>query len=453
MKIINNLTEWLYSNLDLVEECKEKKLKPVILIGGASSSGKSYTSKSLQNFLAEHGYKSIIISTDNYNKGLAENIFDIVNKKYYNNAIKNRPQITNEIKKVIINTDFDTKFDNFNLQQIKSSCRDLIHFDINKFVERLKYEFDHINFDDKNIYNLEEAAQDITALISNKKIIEKKYSRMISERMEQSNIIDGRNYDLIIIEGIYALTDEITKNINAENLIKNFVDCNSKNLFLRRMIRDSAITNCSKSFILKNYLEFVMPEYIKTVLPTKQCADIVLKNDMTFEELREGEVDIQNKYRLTIEQLNKLLINSKIIKKLTQIDTYFGSKEDDNILRLREEKSGLNYLTMKSLVYKGKPKMRKDKSIIRPNFILADSNDLKNVFANKQDLITQFKKAGITPIKVVEKKRWFLKYKGKEINVDFVNDNIIMELDSEIEKEIDITLKSKKFEAQNYFEL
>ena len=115
MKIIDNMTEWLYSNLDLVEECKEKKLKPVILIGGASSSGKSYTSKSLQNFLAEHGYKSIIISTDNYNKGLAENIFDIVNKKYYNNAIKNRPQITNEIKKVIINTDFDAKFDNFNL--------------------------------------------------------------------------------------------------------------------------------------------------------------------------------------------------------------------------------------------------------------------------------------------------------------------------------------------------
>ena len=453
MKIIDNMTEWLYSNLDLVEECKEKKLKPVILIGGASSSGKSYTSKSLQNFLAEHGYKSIIISTDNYNKGLAENIFDIVNKKYYNNAIKNRPQITNEIKKVIINTDFDAKFDNFNLQQIKNTCRDLLHFDINKFVEKLKYEFNHINFDNKNIYDLQEVAQDITALISNKKIIEKKYSRMISERMEQSNIIDGKNYDVIIIEGIYALTDEITKNINEENLIKNFVDCNNKNLFLRRMIRDSAITNCSKSFILKNYLEFVMPEYIKTVLPSKQCADIVLKNNMTFEELREGQVDIQNKYRLTISQLKDLLINSKITKKLTQIDIYFGSKEDDNILRLREEKSGINYLTMKSLVYKGKPKMRKDKSIIRPKFVLADENDLKNVFNSKEDLINQFKKAGITPIKVVEKKRWFLKYKGKEINIDFVNDNIIMELDSKIEKEIDNNLKTKKFEAQNYFEL
>ena len=196
-----------------------------------------------------------------------------------------------------------------------------------------------------------------------------------------------------------------------------------------------------------------MPEYLKTVLPTKQSADIVLKNNMTFEELREGEVDIQNKYRLTLPQLNKLLTSSKIVKKLTQIDTYFGSKLDDNILRLREEKSGLNYLAMKSLVYKGKPKLRKDKSIIRPNFVLAEESDLKNVFKDKNDLLNQFKSAGILPIKVIKKKRWFLKYMGKEIKVDFVNDNIIMELDSETEKEIDIDIKNKKFEAQNYFEL
>ena len=64
MKIIDTFTEWLYSNLDLVEECKEKKLKPVILIGGASSSGKSYTSKMIKEFLAEKGYRSIIISLE-----------------------------------------------------------------------------------------------------------------------------------------------------------------------------------------------------------------------------------------------------------------------------------------------------------------------------------------------------------------------------------------------------
>ena len=453
MKIIDNFTEWLYSNLDLVEECKEKKLKPVILIGGASSSGKSYTSKMIKDFLAEKGYRSIIISLDNYNKGLSENIFDIVNKKYYGNKISNRPQVTNEIRKIITNTDFGHKFDNNNLEFIKYACRDLVHYDIDKFIKYLKYEFEHINFDDKNIYNLQEASLDITALISNKKIIEKKYSRMKSERLESGNIIDGRNYDLIIIEGIYALSDEITKTINAENLIKNFIDCNNKNLFLRRMIRDSIITNCSKSFVLKNYLEYVVPELFKAVLPTKTYADMVLKNNMTFEELRQGEVDVQNKYRLDIKLLHMLLQSSKIIKKITQVDTYFGGKNDDNILRLREEKIGLNYLTMKSLLYKGKPKLRKDKSIIRPNFVLAYENDLKCVFKDKQDLLTKFKNAGIYPLKTIEKKRWILSYKNQRIKIDFINDNIIMEIDSEIEKEIESIYKAKKFESQNYFEL
>lgn len=99
MKITSDLTEWLYSNLDLVEECKEKNIKPVVLIGGASSSGKSYTSKILKNFLIQKGYNPIVLSTDNYNKGIAENIFDIVNKKYYNNTLLNKTQVVKEIKK------------------------------------------------------------------------------------------------------------------------------------------------------------------------------------------------------------------------------------------------------------------------------------------------------------------------------------------------------------------
>ena len=147
MKITSDLTEWLYSNLDLIEECKEKNIKPVILIGGASSSGKSYTSKMLKNFLTEKGFRSVIISTDNYNKGIAENIFDIVNKKYYNNTIKNKTLIVKEIKKIIIKSDFEFKFNEHNLEQIKNAItKNLIYNSIknntlrntfNKTVEHL----------------------------------------------------------------------------------------------------------------------------------------------------------------------------------------------------------------------------------------------------------------------------------------------------------------------------
>lgn len=93
MKEISNINEWLFINLDLIEECKEKNIKPIVFIAGASSSGKSFLSKQLQLFLSNRNLKSIIISSDNYNNGLAKNIFDIVNEKYFNSEIINQEKL------------------------------------------------------------------------------------------------------------------------------------------------------------------------------------------------------------------------------------------------------------------------------------------------------------------------------------------------------------------------
>ena len=454
MKKTDNLNEWLYSNLDLIEECREQNLKPVVLIGGASSSGKSFTSKMLKNFLADYGLNTIVISTDNYNKGIAENIFDIVNEKYYKNNIKNKEQIVNQIRNTIIDSDFGSKFDDVNLQLIKINCAEFLNVDADIFVSHLRYEFENINFDKKNIYNLSEVANDLNHLINNKTVSEKNYSKVISERVNKKNLLDGKKADVIIVEGIYALTDDIVKNLNQENLIKNFVDCNNKNLFLRRIIRDSQTTNCSKAFILKNYLQFVVPEYLNTILPTKENADLVLNNNMTFEELRQGEIDFQQKFELTLKQFKNILLQSKLIKKTTLIDTFFGNKDDDYILRLREEKNK-NGIKMTSLVYKGKRKLRKDKSLIRPNFTILNKEDLNNVFDNKQQLIEEFKKAGITVSKKTIKNRLFLNYKNKIIKIDFENGKIIMEIDKKIfrNKTAKQQIVNNKIAKQNNMEM
>lgn len=433
MKTTSDLTEWLYSNLDLIEECKEKNIKPVVLIGGASSSGKSYTSKALKNFLIEKGYNPIVLSTDNYNKGVAENIFDIVNKKYYGGKLENKVQVVKEIKKIIIKSDFEYKFSDNNLKKIKDKCKNLLDINLNNFAKQLKYEFEHINFDNKNIYNLAEVASDITKLVNNQKITEKKYSKMISERLNQKNIIDGKNFDVILVEGIYALTNNITKHFDGENVIKNFVDCNDKNLFLRRMIRDSSITNCPKGFILKNYLDYVAPEYYSNVLKTKTDADIVLNNNMTFEELREGEIDVQNKYQITLKEFNQLLKNCTIIKKMFVIDTYFGSQNDENVLRLRETKLENKEYKMESLVYKGKAKLRKDKSLIRPNFELANQKELCETFESKNQLVKKLSEAKIVAYKTVKKLRYILNYKNTKIKVDFTPENIVLETTEKLE--------------------
>ena len=131
MKKTNDITEWLYSNLDLIEECKENNVKPVILIAGASSSGKSYTSKALSEFLKDRNYRVATISTDDYNNGIAKNIFKLVNKKYYKNNLKNTKYCIDTIREIIIDSDFSEKFCEKNLKKIRKKCEKYIDRNIN----------------------------------------------------------------------------------------------------------------------------------------------------------------------------------------------------------------------------------------------------------------------------------------------------------------------------------
>ncbi len=111
MNEIKDVSKWCYCNLDLIEENREHGNKSVVLIAGASSSGKSFMNNYFKQFLLSKGIRSVIISTDDYNKGIAKNVFEIVNKKYYNGEIKNEKKIIEIIKKITKNTNFNEKFD------------------------------------------------------------------------------------------------------------------------------------------------------------------------------------------------------------------------------------------------------------------------------------------------------------------------------------------------------
>ena len=427
--MISNSTEWLFTNLDLIEECNENGKKPVVLIAGASSSGKSYVAKMLERFLNDHDYRTITVSTDSYNNGIAKNMFNAVDKKYYGGKLPCKDICINKIRDIIINSEFGKKFDYNNCRKIERALNGLLNINLKEFTDNLKFEFDHINFDHKDIYDLNEASTDIAYLMKGKIIAQKSYSKMISEREETSNFIDGRDVDVILVEGIYALTNDIKRNLDPEATITNFVNANSKNLFLRRMIRDSQITNCSKSFILKNYFNFVIPEYFNTVKPTMHKADIVFENDMTYEELRTGEIEIQEKFVIDEESVKVLLKHSKVLDKKFQMDTFFGSKNDLAVLRLREVGMNRKEMTMKNLIFKSAPKFRKDNQIIRQKQVLANSDDLK-IFKNKKELVEELRICGIEPSKQVLKTRFVLEFEGQEIKIDFVNNKIYMEFDN-----------------------
>lgn len=401
-----------------------------------------------KRFFRKKQYKSIILSTDNYNKGISENIFDIVNKKYFDNKIKYKTIIVSKIKSIIKDSKFEQKFCDENLAKIKVCCKDIFYGDIDKFLSYAKFEFENINFDQKSIYDLGQMQSDIKKLATNQKLQQVLYSKMISERVDSNSIIDGNQIDAIIIEGIYALDNDLIEGLNQNALIKNFIDCNHKNLFLRRMIRDSQITNCPMSFIIKNYIDFVAPEYINTVLPNKQNADFVLINNMTFEELRKGNLTFQQKYLINKQFLNELLKEYKIIDKINQIDTYFGLSDPNSTLRLRQQNSqnGVSF----DLTYKGMPKFRKDNQIVRVENKLANSSQLKSIFADRHDAINKFESIGLSVDKTIKKQRLILRSKNNQyIKIDIYNDKIYLEFDQLIDKKL--IEKINKFESINEF--
>ena len=288
---LSSMSRFRFFNLDRVQEILEKNSKAVILICGASSSGKSHVAELLKQTLTDANLKSVTISTDNYNKGISGIICDKVNSIYFKNSLKNIEKIKEIVKNCIINTDFSQKFCKNDLILIKTQTKNLLtKTEQDLFLRALKIEFDKINFDEPSVYDLSKVSYDINQLVQNNNITEKRYSKVISEQIPTENIIYGKDIDVVIVEGIYALEDAITKHIPNNITVMNFIEGNSKSLFLRRVIRDAKTTSADNCFTISNYFKFIMPAYINQILPNKQKADFVFKNDMTFSEIRSGDL-------------------------------------------------------------------------------------------------------------------------------------------------------------------
>ena len=438
-KQIDNIIEWCYKNLDLVEELKEENKKPVILIAGASSSGKSYSAGILKQFLIENGYNPLVLSTDNYNIGNSAIVFNKVNQKYFDGLIPNANEVLKIIQEVTTNIEFSQKFDEKALKIIKNKCKNLISASfLNKFVKLLKFEFDHINFDEKSVYDLDAVADDLNKLCKNQIIEKREHTKLTGEQVFPRKKIDGKNFDVVIVEGIYALSDEIIKKIE-ENSIKNYIDSNGKSLFLRRIIRDSKITKCGNAFTIKAYLGNVMTEFLRNILPTKQKANLVFKNNMEYKELRNGETTTtQKKYYVSKETAEKYIKNGKILSQDYIHDTFFSSPDEnqENVLRLREaSKDGINF-GMIELTHKGIAKERFDGKLIRPTNVLADKKTLNEVFSSKEELLASFSRAGISVFNEIVKFRTKVLINGKIFAVDDFGDKFVIELQDE-EKQLE----------------
>ncbi len=454
MEKLKSASRWKYFNVDRTEEILEHSKKAVILLAGASSSGKSFSAKLLQETLEEQGYKSVVLSTDSYNKGISGIICDKVNQKFFKGKLENIEKIKEIVKKCIYNTDFSEKFNKNDLINIKNGIKGLIDKnDIPLFLRSLKSEFDIINFDEPSVYDLKKVARDINKLVANETIKEKKYSKVVSEQLPRDTVIDGSKIDVVIVEGIYALEDELLDNIDQNITVKNFIESDAKSLFLRRVIRDAKTTSADNCFTIGLYFKYIVPSYINGILPNKVKADCIFKNDMTFSELHSGDVyETKQKYRVKNAQtLKDLLSVAKVVSKEKQRDIYFCGKDEDvsgeNLLRLRTIfDPDKNQYVPTSLVHKGAIKSRKDNKITRPINLLIKEGDFFKIFTSEQDFVDNMKFAQFDIERITKKTRTRIKLGELELTIDDIEgEGVFIEFGNDIDFNViqDIIDKSK----------
>ncbi len=421
----HHLDKWLLANSDLIEEALENNKKAVVLISGASSSGKSYCADSLKGFLRRNGHKACIISLDQYNFGISGIIPNKVNLHYFDDSLENMDEIRKRIKKVIYSLPFDQKYSPSALKEIRSVLSPLLdEKKLDTFLLGLSKEWKNLNFDEASVYDLREACHDVKMLLKEKRVTMKKYSKVTSEREINHSYLDGKDYDVIIVEGIYALDETMLSHLTHVNYISNFIASNPKSLFLRRIIRDSKSTSASNAFTISIYFKYIVPAYNETILPCKENADVVFNNEMSFSEMRNGDLYTTKMEFFTKDKriIEELIRDSQAEKPSYQRDTYFVAPNEDgknnNVLRLRaiSNDKGKTYVPS-SLVHKGVPKVRKDNKVIRPINILLQDGEATQIWENESECMRDFIYAGFSIGPIQKKKKMRLTYKGQKITL------------------------------------
>lgn len=450
---VHHIDKWAFVNQDYIEEILENKSRCVVAIGGATSSGKSYSAEYLSEFLKRNGYKSIIISTDNYNKGISGIVTDKVDERLFKGKLLNKVKIRNAIREIIAPTPFEEKFSDENCEKIKQKIRNLLDDNaIDIFLNGCKDEISHLSFDEPSVYDLKEVGSDVKRLLAGKSILKKKYSKITSERVKSNEKIEGSKYKVIIIEGIYTLTNNLLNELDKNTLVSNFVEGNPKSLFLRRVIRDQKHTSLPNYLTISMYFNFIAKSYKDSILPSSENANVILDNNMSFAELREGTLYLtKEKLKITNSDfLSKIISKSKTIKTVYQRDIYIKSKGEpysvDSVIRMREisPDHGKTYIPS-SLVSKGYPKFRKDLKEIRPINVLLDEHDFPKVFQSEKDFLEKVSNADFEVQETVTKIKRTICFRGYRLILsDVQNDGIYLEFtDPKIDKKTRDFLISK----------
>lgn len=134
--------------------------------------------------------------------------------------------------------------------------------------ERYKQNFDHPDSFDTDIM-----VSDIKKLVSGEDACLPVYSFVEFTRLKEKKHL--RVPKILIIEGILIFHNEDLRNLCD---IKIFIDADSDERFIRRLLRDINERGRTVDSVIESYLNRVKPMHNLFVEPTKKLADIIVTN-------------------------------------------------------------------------------------------------------------------------------------------------------------------------------
>jgi len=413
-----DLEQWQEEILKRINIVLSQKDKAVVNIAGASASGKGEATEFLLQGLNKEGKRVLVISTDDFYKGISKMIIEKI-RNYFPNLDIDWEKIEEVVKNITADKEFNEKFSEENLQLLSAYLKENYpSVDSQKIISAIKNEFQNIDFDNPTAVDLESLAKVLSELKKNREVEIPTYSMKTSEPTEKKKV-NGADYDVILVEGIYALNEKIVELAD----IKTFIETDKRTLLMRRFRRDvlAGRTSFPPEITLWMTLEIVFPAYNKYILPDREKSDLILRNDYTGTETFDTKTyDVQDKIFLKetdISRLEKIL--GKPIEVKTQKDFYFTNDNEifnpQHLIRIREENGKL-----KDLVHKGMKIQRDDGKIIRPTETYIKEGEFGIKYKKTEEVINAFYKAGFKLAAEISKIRKIYRKGDVEIALDQV---------------------------------
>ena len=417
----------LFSKIE--NELNDKK---IILIAGASSSGKTFMAEKLKDYLSQKGKRVLQFSCDMYYKGISRIITEktfLHNVEFlkYSNLCAS---IYNNVREIIEDDEFSNKFCDRNFLKINEYLKTIMPlFVAENFAIKLKEEFNNINFDEPFCINFNQLSSDIEKLINKDSIYIPKYSFSSGEAtIDKSKKTSGLDFDVIIVEGLYTLRDDLLTKLNCNQILKVGINCDNKTLLSRRFNRDinSDRVSFTPEQTIMLFISKVMPAYYSYIYPTLTNADIIYNASLSNIEIINSQKSIQIKY-MAPQNLSKTLknIGAKLLSTTNQKD-YFLEDVSGNlnniVLRIREENGYATKLTLKIKTSK------LERAVQEYNLEKLLSKENREIVK----LLNLFKSSGYETSQMVTKTRKTYQVIDKKIKVDFVKDlGVFVEIDSD----------------------